>query len=327
MGTERVITKPQQPKFEDYLRRNEPPENGPYRGTRRQTTQSFNASNTEGGTQGSSTTEEGDMMNPDRAAALAEEARACVESRAERQYNIYSKEYQQSYALFEAQRKSIEQTFTWIKDSVSESYLETHVSITHDWVKAYDNLKAALNQGSREIQRAIREEYNQHMRLLKPSTRDLDGWISKWERLMIKGQRKSMTFALDKEDWSSRFLEAIRPLDNTWVTSLEHTIEQHLDDGTLTTADMSKAFRRLITRTKRARSTSRVSKGSFATRQQRRDEEPTEENQHQDRQSNQSPEHRGRSRSRSIDYSRKRNIDSMEGPSTKQICAGCKGLH
>lgn len=325
MKTEDPITIPVLPELDDYIlppfQAEAPAQGGPFQGTR-----SSMARGSGNGSQASASTEGGDAVHPDRVAALAEEAYNRRRREAREEYNMRSQQYRHKFSLYEGQRKSIEQTFTWMKESVSESYRKTHVSITHDWVTAYNNLKAGLNPGSREIQRAIREEYNQHMRILKPSTKDLDGWLSQWEQLMINGQRKSMTFALDKEDWSSRFLEAIRPLDNAWVTSLEHIIEKQLDDGTLTIRDMSKAFRRLITRTKRPRSTSRVLKGSFATHQQGGDNVPAEENRHRGRQANQTADRRGRSRSRPVEYSRKRDIDSMES-APKQLCAGCGGIH
>ncbi|EED12040.1 hypothetical protein TSTA_001120 [Talaromyces stipitatus ATCC 10500] len=152
-------------------------------------------------------------MNLEHAALIAEASRMHNESRAKRRYNVKTKEYSQAMHRYEIQRKDIKQTFTWIRDSVSVIYLKSHVSVTHDWVKAYNNLKTALNPGSREIKRSIR-----------------------------KG--KSMTFALDKEDWSTRFIEAIRPLDPVWVITLEHDVEEKLDDDTLTYGDMSRYFQR-----------------------------------------------------------------------------------
>jgi hypothetical protein len=335
MGIEEPISEPDQPFYDDFVQQTQPdqaPGDGPYRGTRRQTnlasTQRTNTSDAEGGTQASSNTEEGDNMNPERAALIAEASRMHNESRAERRYNARTKEYSQTMHRYEIQRKDIEQTFTWIRDSVSAIYLESHVSVTYDWVKAYNNLKTALNPGSREIKRSIREAYDQHMRALTTRTKDLDTWINKWEQLINKGKGKSMTFALDKEDWSTRFIEAIRPLDPVWVTTLEHDVEEKLDDDTLTYGDMSRYFRRLITKiNKSPRSTSRVAKGSFATRQQGGDNISTEETKYRGRQANVSPDRRGRSRSRSTDYSRKRDYDSMENSNSRQHCAGCGGLH
>lgn len=172
---------------------------------------------------------------------------------------IIDNETQQTYALFlndykleaheqERQKADIEKIFAWMRRSVSENYLTTCVSVTHDWVKVYNNLKEQVGQGSREIQWRIRDDYQQHMKLFIRMPRDPEAQIVKWEKLMIDGRKKSMPFAIDIEDQSSRFLEAIRPLDDAWVTSFEQNIDLKIDEKNLIFKDLSNGYRKLISR-------------------------------------------------------------------------------
>ncbi|KAL3712549.1 hypothetical protein TMatcc_001248 [Talaromyces marneffei ATCC 18224] len=206
------------------------------------------------------------------------------------------------------QKKAIEQIFIWMKQTVSPSYHKTCIAVTANWKEAYINLKEQVNQGRYISQRRIKDEYDQHLRSLKPSTRDLEAWIIKWEELLLEAERKSMVIADDVLDWSTRFLDAIRPLDNAWTTAYEITIEEKIEDGTLTRRQLANAFRRNL-RKIRNRRPSRVYRGSFAVQEERMDDDSDEESYHYGRQPSRSLERkrgRTRSRSRSIGPPRKK---------------------
>uniref|UniRef100_A0A093VK87 Retrovirus-related Pol polyprotein from transposon TNT 1-94 n=1 Tax=Talaromyces marneffei PM1 TaxID=1077442 RepID=A0A093VK87_TALMA len=149
-------------------------------------------------------------------------------------------------------------------------------TVTANWKEAYINLKEQVNQGRYISQRRIKDEYDQHLRSLKPSTRDLEAWVTKWEELLLEAERKSMVVADDVLDWSTRFLDAIRPLDDTWTTAYEITIEEKIEDGTLTRRELANGFRRNL-RKIRNRRPSRVYRGSFAVQGERTDDDSDEE--------------------------------------------------
>ncbi|EED22718.1 hypothetical protein TSTA_062060 [Talaromyces stipitatus ATCC 10500] len=297
MGTKEPLTEPEVPQFSDYAPTRSQdsapgsetpnPHDGPYRGTRRQTARSSPNRETGGRSQGSQATVMEDTMHPARAAALNEDSFSKLLKEAREAYSTDLQDFRVDHSLYESQNKKIKTIHQWMKDSVNSSYFQTCLAVTHDWVKGYNNLKAQVGQGTRETQKSIRSEYNKLMGSFKPGHKDLNGWITKWEETMIKGQKKSMAFALDTEEWSSRFLEVIRPLDEAWATAFELTVETKLDEGTLTFKELANAFRRLISRIKRERSNSRVSKGSFYTREREtereRKDQPREHSQGRDR--------------------------------------------
>jgi len=190
-------------------------------------------------------------------------------------FNVRLNLYKQRYFEWSEQKKAIEQIFTWMKQTVSPSYHKTCVAVTADWRKAYCNLKDQVNQGRYISQRRIKDEYDQHLRSLKPSTRDLEAWVTKWEELLLEAERISMVIADDILDWSTRFLDAIRPLDDAWTTAYEITIEEKIEDGTLTRRELANAFRRNL-RKIRNRRPSRVYRGSFAVQEERIDDSDKE---------------------------------------------------
>ncbi|KAL3704530.1 hypothetical protein TMatcc_008201 [Talaromyces marneffei ATCC 18224] len=212
--------------------------------------------------------------------------------RAIKMFNVRLNLYKQRYFEWSEQKKAIEQIFIWMKQTK----------------EAYINLKEQVNQGRFISQRRIKDEYDQHLRSLKPSTRDLEAWITKWEELLLEAERKSMVIADDVLDWSTRFLDAIRPLDDAWTTAYEITIEEKIEDGTLTRRELANAFRRNL-RKIRNRRPSRIYRGSFAVQEERMDDNSDEESYHYGRQPSRSLERkrgRTRSRSRSIGPPRKK---------------------
>jgi hypothetical protein len=242
-------------------------------------------------------------------------------------FNVRLNLYKQRYFEWSEQKKAIEQIFTWIKQTVSPSYHKTCVAVTADWTKAYINLKEQVNQGRYISQRRIKDEYNQHLSSLKPSTRDLEAWVTKWEELLLEAERKSMMVAGDVLDWSTRFLDAIRPLDVAWTTAYEITIEEKIEDGTLTRRELANAFRRNI-RKIRNRRPSRVYKGSFAVQEEMTDDNSDEESyRRQPSRSLERKRGRTRSRSRSIGPPRKKNQGPEQYQTTRPVCEACEGWH
>ncbi|EEA22087.1 hypothetical protein PMAA_058670 [Talaromyces marneffei ATCC 18224] len=209
-------------------------------------------------------------------------------------------------------------------------HLDEADPVTANWKEAYINLKEQVNQGRFISQRRIKDEYDQHLRSLKPSTRDLEAWITKWEELLLEAERKSMVIADDVLDWSTRFLDAIRPLDDAWTTAYEITIEEKIEDGTLTRRELANAFRRNL-RKIRNRRPSRIYRGSFAVQEERMDDNSDEESYHYGRQPSRSLERkrgRTRSRSRSIGPPRKKKNQGPEQyQTTRPVCEACEGWH
>ncbi|EEA25069.1 conserved hypothetical protein [Talaromyces marneffei ATCC 18224] len=245
-------------------------------------------------------------------------------------FNVRLNLYKQRYFEWSEQKKAIEQIFIWMKQTVSPSYHKTCIAVTANWKEAYINLKEQVNQGRFISQRRIKDEYDQHLRSLKPSTRDLEAWITKWEELLLEAERKSMVIADDVLDWSTRFLDAIRPLDDAWTTAYEITIEEKIEDGTLTRRELANAFRRNL-RKIRNRRPSRIYRGSFAVQEERMDDNSDEESYHYGRQPSRSLERkrgRTRSRSRSIGPPRKKKNQGPEQyQTTRPVCEACEGWH
>ncbi|KAL3708735.1 hypothetical protein TMatcc_006719 [Talaromyces marneffei ATCC 18224] len=250
--------------------------------------------------------------------------------RAIKMFNVRLNLYKQRYFEWSEQKKAIEQIFIWMKQTVSPSYHKTYIAVTANWKEAYINLKEQVNQGRFISQRRIKDEYDQHLRSLKPSTRDLEAWITKWEELLLEAERKSMVIADDVLDWSTRFLDAIRPLDDAWTTAYEITIEEKIEDGTLTRRELANAFRRNL-RKIRNRRPSRIYRGSFAVQEERMDDNSDEESYHYGRQPSRSLERkrgRTRSRSRSIGPPRKKKNQGPEQyQTTRPVCEACEGWH
>ncbi|EED12721.1 hypothetical protein TSTA_052440 [Talaromyces stipitatus ATCC 10500] len=217
------------------------------------------------------------------------------------------------FSEWEVQRRDIDKIFEWMKRTVCHSYLKTCVHVTHSWKEAYNNLKTQVGQGSREIQRRIRDDYNQHMKPFRGTPRDLEAWLIKWEEIMLQGKKKSM------------FLEAIRPLDEAWVTSFEHSIDPKIDDKSLTYKDLSNGFRRLIPRLRTKRQ-SRIIKGSFATHLSKSDDSE-EENEESLQRGRAVERGRRRSRSQSFEGGQRSGFapDKRGGP--KPTCPACGGMH
>ncbi|EED12749.1 conserved hypothetical protein [Talaromyces stipitatus ATCC 10500] len=170
----------------------------------------------------------------------------CAEQRARNDFNLCLNNYKMEFSECEVQHRDIDKIFEWMKQTVCHSYLKTCVYVTRSWKEAYNNLKAQVGQGSREIQQHIQDDYNQHMKPFRGTPRDPETWIVKWEEIMLQGSKKFMFFTQDTEDWASQFLRTIRPLDEVWVMSFEHSINPKIDDGSLTYKDLSNSFRRPI---------------------------------------------------------------------------------
>ena len=64
-------------------------------------------------------------------------------------------------------------------------------------------------------------EYRKAVTRLTKMPKDMEVWISTWEQIMAKGQRRNVAFANDIDGWFQDFLAAVGPLFPSWTTEIE----------------------------------------------------------------------------------------------------------
>ncbi|KAE8551359.1 hypothetical protein EYB25_005244 [Talaromyces marneffei] len=340
-GTETSYKRPKVPLIEDFMpARPEPPpltgtappaedlndRIGAAAGTRRHV-----ARQSAQGTTASQSTESGDpgfdTNDTGNAVGIRE-----IEKEAWHAFTVYNNQYKSLFQVWEIQRRDIDKVFTWIKKTVCLSYLKTCVSITPDWKQAYQNLKAHVGQGTADIQKKIKNEYDLYMRPFRTTrpAKEMEAWIVKWDELLTQANRKSMMIATDTMDWSTRFFDVIRNLDHAWVSAYEIQLYDKIDNNTLEYKDLTNLFRRLIQRlhSPANRQRTRVSRGSFTTHKNDDNNDSEDENTRHSRRLTRSQERtRRRSRSYSNEPPRKKTAGPEQERTTPPFCPAYSGRH
>ncbi|KAF4484822.1 hypothetical protein CGGC5_v007971 [Colletotrichum fructicola Nara gc5] len=287
------------------------------------------------------------ILDPDNDAAVARAENLAELSRANRElYRDRQADYTFRIKRYEARMKSIRALQDWIRDTADPELLRHCCTADKNLDEWIYELQKRVGSSDSERKATAKAEYSAVLQLparKKLATkRDVEDWLTKWERAICEAQASSLPQAREADQWFPDYVDALSNsyIDN-WIFSYHTNASDKAKEGTLTVGDVIEKTREFLRTIKNANPRAKSGRGAFgptilgdadgATTQDSEQEAITPIKRNLGRRAQRgtqgAPRNAGLSRATPMrDGSRKRALAKTETEDEK-LCPACLGLH